>query len=180
MAATGRAPTWGSCAAEPTVQAVLARNHRLRRVLPVGDVGSTQDVAAAAATDPSTSGTVVIADRQLAGRGRSGRPWDDDRDGGSLALTLILDPPVTAALVPHALGLAVVGACAVLLQGAVTPRLKWPNDVVVRTDGDGPLRKLAGILVERVEERGEQRRPRRCRAGERSEAGAVDRHLGLP
>ena len=31
------------------------------------------------------------------------------------------------------------------------PRLKWPNDLVWPGDGSAPDRKLAGILVERIE-----------------------------
>ena len=153
MAAEDPVVPWSASLADATVRAVVAGNSRLRSVLPVGEVDSTQDAAVRAAADGIADGTVLIADRQLAGRGRAGRRWDDDHDGGTLALTIVLDVPPSAPLVPHALGLAVVAACARLLPERAVPRLKWPNDVVVRggvgTVGwDGP-RKLAGILVER-------------------------------
>lgn len=156
MAAADRVAPWSSSLDDAAVRAVLAGNRRLRSVLPVGEVGSTQDVATEMVADGIADGTVLLADRQLAGRGRAGRRWDDDPDGGTLALTLVLDVldvAPSAPLVPHALGLAVVSACGPLLPGRAVARLKWPNDVVVREGaadaGRDRPRKLAGILVER-------------------------------
>ena len=155
MGAVFGASEWSSHLDDARVREVLVRNRRLREVLPVGEVGSTQDAALASVADGARDGMVVLADRQLAGRGRSGRTWDDDRDGGTLALTVIIDTPAVATLVPHAFGLAVVAAVAAIESTGAIPVLKWPNDVVVRSDEDGRLRKLAGILIERqqVEDR---------------------------
>jgi BirA family biotin operon repressor/biotin-[acetyl-CoA-carboxylase] ligase len=152
MGAVAGASAWSSHLDDARVREVLVRNRRLREVLPVGEVGSTQDAALASVADGARDGTIVLADRQLAGRGRSGRTWDDDRSGGTLALTVIIDAPAsaaTAAFAPHALGLAVVAAAAVVVPAVAIPVLKWPNDVVVRSAEDGRLRKLAGILIER-------------------------------
>lgn len=152
MGAVDGASAWSSHLDDARVQEALARNRRLREVLPVGEIGSTQDAALASVADGARDGTVVLADRQLAGRGRSGRTWDDDRDGGTLALTVIIDtPPVAAiaAFAPHAFGLAVIAAAEAVVPVAAIPVLKWPNDVVVRSAEDGRLRKLAGILIER-------------------------------
>lgn len=152
-------PAWSRPAVGPVVQGRLAACRTLTVLHTVGAVGSTQDVALTLGTEGAPHGTVVVADRQLAGRGRSGRRWDDLPDGGTLALTVLLDAdrydPSTLPLLPHALGLAVVDAGrAVLPVGAAEGlRLKWPNDVVVRPaaagDGPGAVRKLAGVLVER-------------------------------
>ena len=152
MGAVDGTSAWSPHLDDSRVREVLVRNRRLREVLPVGEVDSTQDAASASVADGARDGTVVLADRQLAGRGRSGRVWDDDRDGGTLALTVILDASAmaaTVALTPHAFGLAVVAAAGVVVPAAVIPTLKWPNDVVVRSAEDGRLRKLAGILIER-------------------------------
>jgi len=143
---------WAPYARDPRVIEVLARNGRVRAVRNVGVVGSTQDVARDLAAGGGADGTVVIADRQVAGRGREGRRWDDDPGGGSLAVTLVLDargPEAGLALLPHALGLAVLDTCDAIGVVDPRPRLKWPNDVVVRADRAGGSRKLAGILVER-------------------------------
>jgi BirA family transcriptional regulator, biotin operon repressor / biotin---[acetyl-CoA-carboxylase] ligase len=153
MAADAGDRVWSVHLADAVVRDVLAGTAVLRRVVPVGEVGSTQDVALALAGDGAADGTVVVADRQVAGRGRLGRRWDDRPDGGTLALTVILDvaglPGDAVALVPHALGLGVTAACAALVPSAEPPRLKWPNDVVVRAADGGQVRKLCGVLVER-------------------------------
>ena len=116
-----------------------------------GEVASTQDLALALARDGSPSGTIVVADLQTAGRGRAGRRWDDRAGGGTLAVTVLLDADVVAdaALVPHALGVGVVEACALAAPTARALRLKWPNDVVHRDAPSSPARKLCGVLVER-------------------------------
>lgn len=142
---------WGVVAADPTVVAALAAATRLRTLHPVGEVGSTQDLARDLARGDASDGTLVLADVQRRGRGRTGRSWDDDTHGGSLAMTVLLDVPATSGalpLLPLALGVAVVDACR-SIGSAAALRLKWPNDVVVRDAPQARLRKLAGVLVER-------------------------------
>jgi BirA family biotin operon repressor/biotin-[acetyl-CoA-carboxylase] ligase len=149
--ATGQGP-WTMHLADEVIRTTLGRTRVLSGLHPVGEVGSTQDVTRELAAGGAASGTVVIADRQVAGRGRSGRTWDDRSDGGTLAMTVLIDvnrvPADTLALVPHALGLAVVAAASALTPGAPTLRLKWPNDVVLREAPDRPARKVSGVLVE--------------------------------
>jgi BirA family transcriptional regulator, biotin operon repressor / biotin---[acetyl-CoA-carboxylase] ligase len=132
------------------VAALLAGPVVWHRVDHRAEVGSTNDVALEAVRAGEPAGLVVVADRQTAGRGRSGRRWED-REGqggtGSLLCTAVVAEPAAAtSLVPLAAGLAV--ADAVRRQGA-RPRLKWPNDVLLQG------RKTAGILVERHEVAGE-------------------------
>lgn len=138
--------TWRRAAGAPDVRAVLAACQHVRAVEVVGAIGSTQDAARTRAADGAASGTLVVAERQTAGRGRVGRTWEDDvRPGASFAATLVLETPDHGTLVPHVLGLAVRDAVAPWLGPRAA--LKWPNDVVVRVDG--APRKLAGLLVER-------------------------------
>jgi len=89
---------------------------------------------------------VVIAEHQVSGRGRLDRGWEAPARSG-LTLSVLLRPDRVELArwpwLPLMCGLAV--AAAVRREGAVEAVLKWPNDVLV---GD---RKLAGILVERVE-----------------------------
>lgn len=142
---------WNVVAADPTVTAALGAAARLRTLHPVGEVGSTQDRTRELAIGGAPDGTVVLADVQRRGRGRTGGTWDDDADGGSLAVTVLLDVAATAGalpLLPLALGVAVIDACRPT-GTTVDLRLKWPNDVVVRDAPRAPLRKLAGVLVER-------------------------------
>ena len=87
--------------------------------------------------------TLLVAERQTAGRGRMGRVWDggDLGDAGELpSLMFSLGLP----LAPRdwsGLSLAVGVCVAESLDPAV--RLKWPNDLWLADD-----RKLGGILVE--------------------------------
>jgi BirA family biotin operon repressor/biotin-[acetyl-CoA-carboxylase] ligase len=101
---------------------------------------STNDEAARYARAGASHGTVVIAERQHAGRGREGRAWASPL--GGLYMSAVMRPPLPLADVPPmtlAIGIAVCDAARAFGAPAV---LKWPNDVLV---GD---KKLAGILVE--------------------------------
>lgn len=156
MAVVGGPVGWGALIDHGAVQDALVHNRRLRAVLAVGKVGSTQDVASERAAEGLEDGTVVLADHQVAGRGRRGRSWEDDPGGGTLALTVVLDVrdrdrdlARSTALTPHALGLAVVIACSSVIPAGRVLRLKWPNDVVVRVSDRTAARKVAGVLVER-------------------------------
>lgn len=107
---------------------------------------STNDVAATLAREGSPHGTLVVARRQTAGRGRHGRSWWHDGEHG-LALSWLLRPALPAARATE-----LVHVAALALHDALRPhlpalRLKWPNDLVVVRD-DGTLGKLGGILVE--------------------------------
>src|SRR5881394_4876 len=65
----------------------------LRRVVVVRETRSTQDFARE--TAGGQGGVLVVAGRQLAGRGRLGRRWADTSDVG-LAMTFVLDAARTA------------------------------------------------------------------------------------
>jgi BirA family biotin operon repressor/biotin-[acetyl-CoA-carboxylase] ligase len=87
---------------------------------------------------------VVVVDHQTAGRGRLDRAWVTPA-GTALTFSAVVDPDLPDArwpLLPLAAGVAVAAAVG---RAGVEASLKWPNDVLV---GE---RKLAGILVERVE-----------------------------
>jgi BirA family transcriptional regulator, biotin operon repressor / biotin---[acetyl-CoA-carboxylase] ligase len=100
------------------------------------EVASTNDVLKERARRGAPEWTVVLAERQSAGRGRQGRAWASP--AGNVYLSVLLRPRFAAvSVVPLAAGLAVAEA---LPQ--VQARLKWPNDVLVNG------RKLAGILAE--------------------------------
>ena len=104
-------------------------------------VRSTLDAAHAAAAAGAPAGTLVLADRQTAGRGRGGRRWVSAA-GAGLWLTLVERPRDASALEVLSLRLG-LRAAPVLERFAAGPvRLKWPNDLYV---GE---RKLAGVLVE--------------------------------
>lgn len=110
----------------------------------VAETGSTNADALAAAREGAGEGLVIVADHQTAGRGRAGRTWTAP-PGASLLVTVLLRPPAPVApLVTFALSVA--AARAVQSVTGIHVGLKWPNDLVVETDGR--TRKLAGILAE--------------------------------
>jgi BirA family biotin operon repressor/biotin-[acetyl-CoA-carboxylase] ligase len=84
----------------------------------------------------------VLADRQLAGRGRSGRAWASAPGNLFASLLVATDcPPAKAGQLSLVAGVAAVEAIAKM--GPVPGvRLKWPNDVLI---GQA---KAGGILVE--------------------------------
>ena len=104
------------------------------------DVGSTNDVAMAAATRGAPEGCVVAANAQSSGRGRLGRSWASP-PGAGLYVSVVLHPPRAALpLVTIAAGVAV--AEGIEAATGLQTSLKWPNDVYAGA------RKLAGILAE--------------------------------
>ena len=87
--------------------------------------------------------TLLVAERQTAGRGRMGRVWDGGSVGGAGELPSLMFS-LGLPLAPRdwsGLSLAVGVSVAESLDPAV--RLKWPNDLWLADD-----RKLGGILVE--------------------------------
>lgn len=102
------------------------------------ECASTQDVLR---VDGLPEGAVAVTEHQTAGRGRSGRAWDDAA-GGSLLCSLLLRPPAGSPVEQLSLVAGLAVAEAVEAVAGVVSQLKWPNDVLV----DG--RKLAGVLLE--------------------------------
>lgn len=113
----------------------------------VEETGSTNaDLAAAARAGTATAGAVLVTELQVAGRGRQGRGWHAP-PGRALTFSTLVEPGVPAARwgwLPLLAGVALVDAVRAVAD--VPVRLKWPNDLLA-PDG----RKLAGILVERVD-----------------------------
>jgi len=108
------------------------------------EVGSTQRVAAELAGEGAAQGTVVIAERQSAGRGRMGRSWHSPA-GVNLYMTIILRPSMPLGQVPRlslVAGVAAAEALETVAPGIVA--LKWPNDLWLSG------RKACGIIAEAV------------------------------
>ncbi|HTP33654.1 MAG TPA: biotin--[acetyl-CoA-carboxylase] ligase [Candidatus Acidoferrales bacterium] len=104
-----------------------------RRLLYFDSIDSTQRVAAG-----EPAGTVVLADRQLAGQGRHGHHWHSEAAYG-IYCTIVLEP---TPLLTLALGVATADAIA--QATGIVCDLRWPNDLML----DG--RKAGGILVQLV------------------------------
>src|ERR1700683_2738494 len=106
----------------------LARQLGVPRVYSYEEIGSTMDEAHRLARAGALPGTLVLADRQSAGRGRHGRTWASAPGAGvRVAVTARpLDPSVIDILSLR-LGLHVARA---LDRFVSTPvRVKSPNDL---------------------------------------------------
>lgn len=127
----------------PRIEAVLRGARPGRRLEFLEEVGSTQDRAFLLAEHGAPDGSVVLAERQTAGRGRHGNSWDAPA-GAGIWFSVVLRPPVVPPPEPGLLVAATVLAVAEGIEEAagLVPGIRWPNDLVV---GD---RKVAGILVE--------------------------------
>lgn len=108
-----------------------------------GTVGSTNDEVRALAEAGAPDGTVMLAERQTAGRGRQGRSFASP--AGNLYASFLLRPAISPVVAPQLSFVAAVALAETLggfLPGGVRACLKWPNDVLVDE------RKIAGILLE--------------------------------
>ncbi|MCU0648960.1 MAG: biotin--[acetyl-CoA-carboxylase] ligase [Gemmatimonadaceae bacterium] len=118
------------------------------QVVAFDDVPSTMDVAHALARAGASDATVVVADRQSAGRGRNGSVWRSPPGGAWCSI--LLRPSAAQSFDPATLGVFTlrVGLALALVidgllpRGTAPVRLKWPNDLWL---DDG---KLGGILTD--------------------------------
>jgi BirA family transcriptional regulator, biotin operon repressor / biotin---[acetyl-CoA-carboxylase] ligase len=100
-------------------------------------VTSTNDIALS-----QSLGTVVMADEQIAGRGQFGRSWQAP-PGTAIQLSLTIDPPAEFRRPVILTAWVAVAVAETIHQFAeIHPRIKWPNDVLLRDC------KVAGILIE--------------------------------
>lgn len=123
-----------------------------RNVVYLPTTGSTNDVAKALAAAGAPEGTLVVADEQTAGRGRMGRRWVAP-PGTCLLLSLLFRPELPPAQAPRLTMLCTLAAAdAVKEVAGLQVALKWPNDLIVKSDVRSPesqgWRKLAGVLTE--------------------------------
>lgn len=106
------------------------------------ELPSTNDEAMRLASEGAPAFSVVVADRQTAGRGRNGRVWVSP-PGVGLYVSMILRPNLDIEEIPVlTLLIGVSAAEAVRETTGLSTGLKWPNDVLVNGY------KIAGILCE--------------------------------
>lgn len=111
------------------------------RILAECDSSNARLMALAEAGAPA--GSVIVAEHQLAGRGRRGNSWLSSADA-SLTFSLLWRFPPQVQLTGLSLAVGVALARALERLGIAGIALKWPNDVLLRGG------KLAGVLIELV------------------------------
>ena len=122
--------------------------------------GSTNNDARDLAAGGAEHGTLVVADKQEAGRGSRGRSWETPA-GSNIAMSLVIRPTAPAdriSMLTLVMGLSVAegvdlaiaessadaaGALSDTSSGSrLYSQIKWPNDVVI------DKKKICGILTE--------------------------------
>lgn len=119
----------------------LARALELPRVEAHASLSSTMDEAHALAAGGAAAGTLVLAELQTAGRGRSGKRWISEPRAGIWA-TIIERPRDASGLDVLSLRVGLNLAKVLTRWTPSTVQLKWPNDLFL-----GGC-KLAGVLIE--------------------------------
>ncbi|WP_286933168.1 MULTISPECIES: biotin--[acetyl-CoA-carboxylase] ligase [Aminobacterium] len=123
------------------IEPLLITTHLGHPILHYKELDSTNIEARKLAHEGATHGSVVVAEHQTTGRGRSGRGWFS-APGTSIQMSLILRPDLAPSL---AASVTQVGAAAVataLQKLGLSPQIKWPNDILLSK------RKVCGILTE--------------------------------
>jgi BirA family biotin operon repressor/biotin-[acetyl-CoA-carboxylase] ligase len=86
-------------------------------------------------------GTIIIAERQSAGKGRLGRRWFSPV--GGIWLSIILYPQLSPSYIPRiTLMTAVAIVKAIERCAQIKAQIKWPNDILINE------KKVGGILTE--------------------------------
>jgi len=112
-----------------------------KRVYYFEEIDSTQNFAQKIATDKKENGTIIIAQKQTAGRGRLDRKWTSPK--GGIWCSLIIHPKFdvsSSTLVPIAAAVALSKSIEVSL--GIKTTVKWPNDITING------KKVAGMLVD--------------------------------
>lgn len=127
---------------EPVVSCGLHTAWAGRKIVYFPETDSTNRRARLLAQEGAPHGTLVLADKQTAGRGRRGRGWISPA-GEGIFMSLLLRPNVHPSQVAKlSLLTALAVANAIELETGLDAQIKWPNDIVIAG------RKVCGLLLE--------------------------------
>ncbi len=104
------------------------------------EIDSTNRLAKQLAADGAADGTVILADRQTAGRGRLGKSFHSP--AGGLYLSVILRPKLSPSDMMAVTACAAAAVHESLADFGITAKIKWVNDLFLND------RKICGILCE--------------------------------
>lgn len=116
-------------------------------------VESTNEQLRRLADEGAPEGTAIIAETQIKGRGRKGRPWVSQPFAG-VWLSVLLRPGIKPAFVPS---LTIIGSLAMARAlnryaptGEEKVLIKWPNDLLIKGAKIGGCLAEAGVQGEKV------------------------------
>ncbi len=112
------------------------------KIVCLQETGSTNTVAFRMAEEGAPEGTTVVADCQTGGKGRLGRVWASP-PGVNLYCSVVLRPSIQPMAASQLTFLSVVALARAIEQlTPLSPRIKWPNDILIGG------KKVAGLLNE--------------------------------
>jgi len=113
-----------------------------QKVISFTETDSTNVQARRIAEEGGIEGTVVVADQQIAGRGRLGRRWESPA-GVNLYCSILLRPQIPVQQAPQLTFLSAVTVVETLKDVCqLSAEVKWPNDILVNGA------KISGLLNE--------------------------------
>lgn len=113
-----------------------------KKVLYYKQLDSTNTKLSELAAEGAEHGTVVVADKQTAGKGRRGRTWESP-SGDNIYMSILLRPKLAPQKAPMlTLVMAYSVALAIRKLGFLDVQIKWPNDLILSG------KKICGILTE--------------------------------
>jgi len=126
------------------VQKELSTTYIGKKIFYSPELESTNIIAKEKAlhrTEEIDEGTIIIAEKQSAGKGRLGRKWFSPT--GGIWLSIILYPQLPPSYIPRiTLMTAVAVVKAIKVYTQIESQIKWPNDILINE------KKVCGILTE--------------------------------
>lgn len=111
-----------------------------REIIYRAEIDSTNRLARELA-DSYDEGTIVVAEKQRAGRGRRNRDWYSPA-GTGIWCSIILQPVFRPEKAPLLTIIASLAVSRALEAKGLNPKIKWPNDVLLNG------KKICGVLSE--------------------------------
>jgi len=126
------------------IQRGLSTNYIGKEIYYFPELKSTNIIAKEKASHRAEGideGTLIIAERQSAGKGRLGREWFSP--AGGIWLSIILFPQLSPSYISRiTLMTAVAVIKAIKIYTQIRSQIKWPNDILINE------KKVCGILTE--------------------------------
>ncbi|MGE5703824.1 MAG: biotin--[acetyl-CoA-carboxylase] ligase [Clostridia bacterium] len=114
-----------------------------KHIVAYDTVETTQRLAHEEAAKGAPEGTIVIAEQQMIGKGRMGRPWHSPK-GTGIWMSMIIRPSIPLDKAPQ-MTLVTAVAMAKAIESILPDlkvQIKWPNDLFING------KKCCGILTE--------------------------------
>lgn len=131
---------------EAEIRSILRTEWAGNKVVYYDETDSTNNRAKDFGEKKGAHGTLLVADKQNAGKGRRGRVWESP-SGKSIYMTILLRPEITPDKAPMlTLVMGLSAAEAICKVSGAEAEIKWPNDIVMGK------KKVCGILTEMATE----------------------------